>query len=124
MKKIFITIIFIFSISFVSAQMDRRIGPGQYKNDKQGKKVDVVETSVETLKEKLKLDGFQEAIVRNLIKDNQAKAKEIFEALSLTDIEKRSLLTEISEKFNVEIKKTLSDEQYEKYQKLISKNKK
>ncbi|WP_291136042.1 hypothetical protein [Flavobacterium sp. UBA7663] len=123
MKKIFFLILIGFSFFNSNAQVDRRIGTGQYKNGNQNKKVDLVETSVESLKEKLNLDGFQEAIVRNLVKDNQAKSKEIIEAVSYSDIEKKNLLTELGEKFNTEIKKILLPEQIEKYEKLISKNK-
>lgn len=124
MKKIFFLILIGFSFFNSNAQVDRRIGTGQYKNGNQDKKVDLVETSVESLKEKLNLDGFQEAIVRNLVKDNQAKSKEIIEAVSYSDVEKRKLLNELGEKFNIEIKKILLPEQLEKYEKLISKKKK
>jgi hypothetical protein len=124
MKKIFFLILIVFSFFSANAQVDRRIGTGQYQNGKQNKKIDIVETSVESLKTKLDLDSFQEAIVRNLVKENQAKSKEIIEVTSYTDIEKRGLLTEIGEKFNTEIKKILSKEQLEKYEKLISKKKK
>lgn len=124
MKKIFFLILIGYSFFSANAQVDRRIGSGQYQNGKQNKKVDIVETSVESLKTKLDLDGFQEAIIRNLVKENQAKSKEIIEATSYTDIEKRGLLTEIGEKFNTEIKKILSKEQLEKYEKFISKKKK
>ena len=121
MKTILLILLFTFSLSNVSAQVDRRIGSGQYQNGNKNKKVDLVETSVENLKEKLNLDGFQEAIVRNLIKDNQAKSKEIIEAASYSDIEKRNLLTEIGEKFNLELKKNLTPSQIEKYEKFITK---
>jgi hypothetical protein len=124
MKKILFLIILSFSFFNSNAQVDRRIGSGQYKNENQNKKVDLVETSVESLKEKLTLDGFQEAIVRNLIKENQTKSKEIIKDISYSNIEKRNLLTELGEKFNVEIKKILIPEQLEKYEKLISKKKK
>ncbi len=124
MKKIFFLILIGFSIFTANAQVDRRIGAGQYQNGKQNKKVDLIETSVETLKKELTLDGFQEAIVRNLVKENQEKSKEVIEATSYTDPEKRALLTEIGEKFNTEIKKILSKEQLEKYEKFISKKKK
>jgi len=123
MKKILFLIILSFSFFNSNAQVDRRIGSGQYKNENQNKKVDLVETSVESLKEKLILDGFQEAIVRNLIKENQTKSKEIIEDVGYSNIEKRNLLTELGEKFNVEIKKILIPEQLEKYEKLISKKK-
>ena len=124
MKKIIFLVLISFSFLNTNAQVDRRVGAGQYKNGNQNKNVDLVETSVESLKEKLNLDGFQEAIVRNLVKDNQAKSKEIIEAVSYSDIEKRNLLAELGEKFNTEIKKILLPEQIEKYEKLISKKKK
>lgn len=123
MRYIYLILIFNLSISNINAQMDRRIGSGQYKNEKQNKKIDIVENSLELLKEKLKLDGFQEAIIRNLIKENQSKTKEIIEDLKLSDIEKRNLLVETVEKFNTEIKKVLSKEQNAVYDKLIDKKK-
>lgn len=101
--------------------MDRSVGTGQYKDTRQNKKVDIVEASVESLKEKLNLDGFQEAIVRNLIKENQSKYKEIIDTSTLSNFEKRALLEELGEKFNLEIKKILAPEQVTKYDKLISK---
>lgn len=124
MKKIFFLVLISFWFSNSNAQVDRRIGTGQYQNGKQNKKVDLVETSVEKLKTELNLDGFQEAIVRNLVKENQEKSKEIIEATNYNDIEKRGLLAEIGEKFNAEIKKVLTKEQLEKYEKFISKKKK
>lgn len=123
MRYIFLILIFNFSISNINAQIDRSIGNSQYRTDKQNKKVDVVENSVQLLKDKLKLDGLQEAIIRNLIKENQTKTKEIIENSKLSDIEKKDLLVEIGEKLNSEIKKVLSKEQYALYEKLINKKK-
>lgn len=96
---------------------------GLDNNGNQNKEVDMVETTVENLKEKLALNGFQEAVVRNLTKDNQAKSKVIIETTSLSNIEKRAQLEELGEKFNTEVKKILSPEQIKKYDKLIAKNK-
>ncbi len=123
MRYIFLILIFNFSISNINAQIDRSIGNSQYRTDKQNKKVDVVENSVQLLKDKLKLDGLQEAIIRTLIKENQTKTKEIIEDSKLSDIEKKDLLVEIGEKLNSEIKKVLSKEQYALYEKLINKKK-
>ena len=124
MKTTLFLIICFFTFANANAQMDRSVGAGQYKDTRKNKKVDIVEASIESLKEKLTLDGFQEAIVRNLIKDNQSKSKEIIETNTLSDIEKRALLEELGEKFNTDIKKILTPEQVLKYDKLISKNKK
>lgn len=124
MKKIFFLILISFSFCNSNAQVNRRMETGQYSKGNENKKVDYVESSVEKLKKELNLDGFQEAIVRNLIKDNQSKSKEIIETSSYSDIEKKNLLTEIGEKFNTEIKKILSPEQLEKYEKFIAKKKK
>ncbi|MFD2908095.1 hypothetical protein ACFSX9_05040 [Flavobacterium ardleyense] len=119
MKKIFLVIIFIFSITTLSAQVNRSIGAGQYENKKKNKNKQI--DLVEILKDKLNLDGFQEAIVRNLINDNQAITKEIIESTAYSDIEKRDKISKIGDEFNAEIKKSLSPEQIEKYDKLISK---
>jgi hypothetical protein len=126
MKIILLFLITSLSISSYS-QVDRRIGRGQYERspkNSQKTKVDFTEQSLEFFRKEIGIDGFQEAIVRNLIKENQAKSKEIIEAVSYSDLEKRNLLTELGEKFNIEIKKILQPEQIEKYEKLISKNKK
>jgi hypothetical protein len=126
MKIILLFLITSLSISSYS-QVDRRIGRGQYERspkNSQKTKVDFTEQSLEIFRKEIDIDGFQEAIIRNLIKENQAKSKEIIEAVSYSDLEKRNLLTELGEKFNIEIKKILQPEQIEKYEKLISKNKK
>jgi hypothetical protein len=126
MKIILLFLITSLSISSYS-QVDRRIGRGQYERspkNSQKTKVDFTEQSLEIFRKEIDINGFQEAIIRNLIKENQAKSKEIIEAVSYSDLEKRNLLTELGEKFNVEIKKILQPEQIEKYEKLISKNKK
>jgi hypothetical protein len=126
MKIILLFLITSLSISSYS-QVDRRIGRGQYERspkNSQKTKVDFTEQSLEIFRKEIDINGFQEAIIRNLIKENQAKSKEIIEAVSYSDIEKRNLLTELGEKFNIEIKKILQPEQIEKYEKLISKNKK
>ncbi len=124
MKKIFFLILISFSFFNANAQVDRRIGAGQYQNGNQNKKIDLIESSVEKLKKELNLDGFQEAIVRNLVKENQSKSNEIIESNNLSNIEKRERLTDLGEKFNSEIKKILSKDQSEKYDKFISKKKK
>jgi len=126
MKIILLFLITSLSISSYS-QVDRRIGRGQYERspkNSQKTKVDFTDQSLEIFRKEIDIDGFQEAIIRNLIKENQAKSKEIIEAVSYSDLEKRNLLTELGEKFNIEIKKILQPEQIEKYEKLISKNKK
>lgn len=124
MRKIFFLTIICFSYFNSNAQVDRRIGAGQYTNTNKGEKTDIIESTIETLKKELNLDGFQEAIVRNLIKENQSKSKEIFESKDYNDIEKKNLLTELGDKFNIELKKILSDDQNKKYEKLFLKKKK
>lgn len=124
MRKILF--IFLIGICFFDAhaQVDRRIGPSQYNNGGQNKKIDVVETTLETLKKELTLDGFQEAIVKNLLKYNQSKSKEIIESTEYEDLKKKDMLETLAENFNIEMRKILSKDQSAKYEKLISKKKK
>ena len=75
--------------------------------------------SVDFLKAKLDLDGFQEAVVRNLVADNQEKSKEIMDSTTYSDVEKREMIKEIADDFTFKIKKSLSPEQIVKYEKLI-----
>lgn len=120
MKDFIIIVGLIFSCSSLSAQVDRSIAPSQYKNTtKKNKKVDVVQNSVDFLKAKLDLDGFQEAVVRNLVTDNQEKSKEIMDSTTYSDVEKREMIKEIADDFTTKIKKSLSPEQIIKYEKLI-----
>ena len=71
------------------------------------------------------IDPTTEYLVMELEKNKEyEQSKEIIEAAGYSDIEKRNLLTEIGEKFNLELKKILTPEQIEKYEKLISKKKK
>ena len=120
MKNFIIIVGLIFSCSSLSAQVDRSITPSQYKNTtKKNKKVDVIQNSVDFLKAKLDLDGFQEAVVRNLVADNQEKSKEIMDSTTYSDVEKREMIKEIADDFTFKIKKSLSPEQIVKYEKLI-----
>ena len=120
MKNFIIIVGLIFSCSSLSAQVDRSIAPSQYKNTtKKNKKVDVIQNSVDFLKAKLDLDGFQEAVVRNLVADNQEKSKEIMDSTTYSDVEKREMIKEIADDFTFKIKKSLSPEQIVTYEKLI-----
>ena len=106
MKNFIIIVGLIFSCSSLSAQVDRSIAPSQYKNTtKKNKKVDVIQNSVDFLKAKLDLDGFQEAVVRNLVADNQEKSKEIMDSTTSSDVEKREMIKEIADDFTFKIKK-------------------
>lgn len=123
MKKIFFTILILFSFYHTTAQVKQPVSNTlQQENIKKNKKkVDVVQASVDLLKEKLNLDGFQEAIARNLVTSNQTKSKEIIESRSYSDEEKRDILVKYADEFNLELKKNLSKEQIEKYDKMIAK---
>ena len=126
MKKIFLTILTICSFYNISAQVDRSIGIGQYKNNvKPDTKIeDIINQSVAKFKEKLNLDGFQEAVAQNLVRSNYTKSKEIIESTLYSNEEKRDLIIKQGDNFNLEIKKVLSKEQVEKYEKMITNKKK
>ena len=125
MKKIFLTILTICSFYNISAQVDRSIGVGQYKNNvKPDTKIeDIINQSVAKFKEKLNLDGFQEAVAQNLVRSNYTKSKEIIESTLYSNEEKRDLIIKQGDNFNLEIKKVLSKEQAEKYEKMIAEKK-
>lgn len=125
MKKFFLTILTICSFYNISAQVDRSIGVGQYKNNvKPDTKIeDIINQSVAKFKEKLNLDGFQEAVAQNLVRSNYTKSKEIIESTLYSNEEKRDLIIKQGDNFNLEIKKVLSKEQAEKYEKMIAEKK-
>ena len=125
MKKFFLTILTICSFYNISAQVDRSIGIGQYKNNvnPDTKIEDIINQSVAKFKEKLNLDGFQEAVAQNLVRSNYTKSKEIIESTLYSNEEKRDLIIKQGDNFNLEIKKVLSKEQAEKYEKMIAEKK-
>ena len=80
-----------------------------------------INDNLETLKKELTLDGFQEAIVKNLLKDNQSKSKEIIESTEYEDLKKKDMLETLAENFNIEMRKILSKDQSAKYEKFKNK---
>lgn len=94
-----------------------------YKPRKQPEKVDYAELATNKLKEELSLDAFQEAIIGDLIKDNnEAEAKVLAEESPReAKIEK---ITGMREKLGEKIKAVLTPEQTEKFDAMSKKKKK
>jgi hypothetical protein len=123
MKKIIILIIVLFGGIYVSyAQIDRRVGQGQYK-PAEGPKIDYdKEIKNQTLTffiDKVGVDGFQEAVIKVNVEDLQRQIKEITES-NLSILEKNELMQQKHEKFRLEVKKILTEEQWGKYEELTA----
>ena len=125
MKKIILIVILLFSI-FSFSQIDRSIGRNQYNNSSsksKANKVNLTEKTLDFFKEKIKVDSFQEAVIKNLLNDYEVSAKKISTS-EATDFEKKDEFLLLGENFKSELKKVLSEEQFSKYEEFLNKKKK
>ncbi|MFD2891535.1 hypothetical protein ACFS5J_05850 [Flavobacterium chuncheonense] len=124
MKKALLITILLFSI-FSFSQVDRRNSNRQYENPSRNnnKKVDFTEQTLNFFKEKIKVDSFQEAVIRNLLNDYEDNAKKI-SISEAADFEKKDQFLLLGENFKSELKKVLSEEQFLKYEDFMNKKKK
>lgn len=126
MKKIIVVLITF--ISFLTySQVDRRIGRGQYERNvknSQKKKENFTEQSLVFFRKEIKIDGFQEAVIKNLLDAYEKSSKEIIESELIITPEKNELLLKISENFKNELAEILTKEQYEKYKVIMDSKKK
>ncbi|MDV6168465.1 hypothetical protein R1T16_08495 [Flavobacterium sp. DG1-102-2] len=115
-------LIVLFTILFsaaASAQVDRRVGQGQYKSGPQKKeKTDYAEQTSNYLATELKLDAFQKAAVKNILNDEKENITSLGDNREMTTMEKKDKLREITERIQKKITPLLSKEQAEKYTKL------
>mgnify|MGYP006197906925 FL=1 len=126
MKTLLLLLFTFFSISSYS-QVDRRIGRGQYERtpkNSQKAKVDFTEQSLDFFRKEIAIDGFQEAVIKNLIEDYQKSSKEIVDSESIETPEKRELLGILNGKFKEKLSEILTPEQFEKYNQLMEPKKK
>ena len=126
MKTLLLLLFTFFSISSYS-QVDRRIGRGQYERtpkNSQKAKVDFTEQSLDFFRKEIAIDGFQEAVIKNLIEDYQKSSKEIVDSESIETPEKRELLGILNGKFKGKLSEILTPEQFEKYNQLMEPKKK
>lgn len=120
---LFITIILFSNNSF--SQINRMNDSERYLNrkPKEVKKSDVLDASLEYMKENLELDGFQEAVFKNLLKENDEKATQIINDESIEKKEKEVILEKFAEQFKIEAFKVLNESQKVKYEEIFTKSK-
>ena len=114
-------LILFFAIIFAtaaSAQVDRRIGTNQYKNNRKHEKKDFVEESVNYLAKELTLDDFQKAAVKNIIADEKDALTALGENKDMTTDERREKVSAMSNKIYKRILPLLSKDQAEKFTKM------
>lgn len=103
------------------AQVNRSIGQSQYRNSlkKNNKKPDFVIDALAYLTKELKLDGFQEAAVKEILLQNKALATELMENKEMKANERRDKSYALSMKIYEEASPLLSKEQIEKYKGIL-----
>jgi len=108
------------------AQVDRRIGSGQYKRpakSKDGKSTDFVDQTVDYYTKELKLDDFQQAAVRNIIEEQRDPINELMAAKEITNDERRDRAKALNDRIDEKLIKLLSDDQKVKYKVIQDKRK-
>lgn len=120
LRASFILIVFAFLFSTeLSAQVDRRIAPNQYKRDsRKPEKVDFVEQSTEYLAKALTLDDFQKAAVKEIIEGERENIMNLNTNREMTSDERREKSAAISARIYKKVSPLLSKEQAEKYTKM------
>lgn len=124
MKKISILGMLLFLVT-VHAQVDRSIGPSQYRNSKSSykpEKKDPVEVSLAFLKKELNLDSFQEAATKVYLTENLAENEKII-ALSIPSEQKKEKFDEAIKTFDEKMIKILNPDQIKLFEVLKDKNK-
>ena len=128
MKFRFTFILLIASLFFSAesfAQVDRSIAPGQYRNKKKkAEPYDFVEATVKYLTKELKLDDFQAAAVRNIMKDEEEAIMTLAKDQEMREVERVDKGKEITDRIDAKIIKLLSPEQAAKYTEMQEKKKK
>ncbi|RDI11125.1 hypothetical protein [Flavobacterium sp. AG291] len=120
LRASFIVIVFAFLFSTeVSAQVDRRIAPNQYKRDsRKPEKVDFVEQSTEYLTKALTLDDFQKAAIKEIIEGERESIMNLNTNRDMSADERRDKASAISARIYKKVLPLLSKEQAEKYTKM------
>lgn len=126
--KFYSFVLFVLLISYSNsfAQINNRFNHDRYSKQTQNQtnKSEVLESALEYLKTTLKLDGFQEAIVKNLIKENYEKASQILNNPNLEKKAKTDAIEQLSNSFKNEVLAILNEEQKKIYEGISSNNKK
>ena len=106
---------FVFTTN-TSAQVDRRIAPGQYKRAKsQNEKYDLVAETVKYYKKEFSLDDFQAAAVKEIISSEKEAITTLREQQGITKEEMRDRANAINERIDAKIEPMLSKDQLKKY---------
>ena len=110
-----------------SAQVDRRVGPNQYRRttnkNKKGEKPDFVQITVDYYTKELKLDDFQKAAVRTIMEEQREPINDLMETQGITNDERRDRGKAINDRIDEKIKPVLSSEQLKKYTEIQEKRK-
>lgn len=115
-------ILTIFATTEVFSQVDRSIGYNPYRNmhKKEPKKTDIVEDGIKYFTKQLNLDTFQQAAIREILKDHKQETLDLMAVAKDMPIRERNeRSTAISRKIYEEASPLLSKEQVEKYRKML-----
>lgn len=120
LKTTYLLLLFaLFFATAAEAQVDRRIGTGQYKRSRnKPEKYDFVEESTNYLAKELTLDDFQKAAVKEIIAKEKDEIMAINENTEMNSDVKRDKTLQISDRIYKKVLPLLSKEQAEKYTKM------
>ena len=107
----------------VQAQLNRNIGRSYDTPKKKKENVDFVELSVQLLVENLSLDSFQEAVVKDILKNSQVEQEKVL-VLDIPNESKNEQLLAVRENVNTKIVAILNPDQIVKFEEMKKKGKK
>ena len=122
-RLLFILIFLLSGASNVQAQLNRNIGRSYDTPKKKKDNVDYVELSVQLLVENLSLDSFQEAVVKDILKNSQGEQEKIL-VLDIPNESKNEQLLAVRENVNTKIVAILNPDQIVKFEEMKKKGKK
>ena len=105
---------------FADSRTNSNVEPGIKQSPLKGK--DVINERLNSINKRLGLSAEQQAEIKLILQDDAAKLKELRENANLTIEEKKSTMKELRNATNSEIRATLTSEQQQKHDAILSKS--
>ena len=122
-RLILILFLLLAGASNVQAQVNRNVGRSYDTPNKKKKNIDYVALSVQQLSKELTLDGFQEAVIKDILKSSTVEQEKIL-LLEIPNESKNEQLLAVRDEVNKKIIAVLTPIQIEKFEEMKEKAKK
>ena len=122
-RLVLILFLLLAGASNVQAQVNRNVGRSYDTPNKKKKNIDYVALSVQQLSKELTLDGFQEAVIKDILKSSTVEQEKIL-LLEIPNESKNEQLLAVRDEVNKKIIAVLTPIQIEKFEEMKEKAKK